>query len=89
MEGSGVSFSSSVVADGGGGVSLEEPDKPARVAGTYEVEDDCFVKLTLELPLDGTAAVMHFRAILAAGGREALGIQSDPGKTVSLRLTAR
>ena len=58
--------------------------------GTYEVVDDCFVKLVLELPADEhQAAGMHFRAILVDNGRESPGIQTDPGTFLALRLASK
>ena len=38
------------------------PGKPALPAGTYDVLDNCFVNLVLELPAgDNETTVMHFR----------------------------
>jgi len=86
-----VSLDGLLIADGAGGLSFAAgPDEPAPVAGTYDVQHDCFVELSLELAAGEKHKVaMHFRAILVERGREVIGIQTDPGTTVSLRLIAR
>jgi hypothetical protein len=84
-----ISFSGSLLADGAGGLSSDGPDEPARIAGTYDVQDDCYVNLTLELPSDARKEAMHFRAILVDNSREVLGIQTDPGRNAALRLVPR
>ena len=66
------------------------PDDPPLATGTYDVQDDCFVMLELGLPAQSQGApAMHFRAILADSGREVLGIQTDPGTVVALRLLSQ
>ena len=79
------------IADGARNLSFDSgPDEPALGAGSYEVADDCFVTLVLELPAaEHKTATMHFRAIVVDNGREVLGIQTDPGTVVALRLTSR
>jgi len=48
------------------------------------------VKLVLELPADEhKTAAMHFRAIPVDNGRAVLGIQTDPGAVVALRLVSK
>lgn len=86
-----VSFWGLLGADGSGNLSLASgPDEPAVVAGTYDVLDDCFVELVLQLPPgEHETAALHFRAILVENGREVLGIQTDPGTIVALRLVSR
>ena len=86
-----VSFSGLLMADGSGNLSFASgPDEPAAVAGTYDVLDDCFVELVLPLPPSGhETATIHFRAIVVENGREVLGIQTDPGTIVALRLISR
>ena len=86
-----VSVRGVVIADGARNLSFDSgPDEPALGAGTYEVADDCFVTLVLELPVgENKTATMHFRAILVDDGREVLGIQTDPGTVVALRLTSQ
>ena len=80
-----------LIADGAGSLSFSsEPDESPRVAGSYKVADGCFVMLVLELPAEEhQAAVMHFRAILVERGRELVGIQTDPGRVVALRLVSK
>jgi hypothetical protein len=80
-----------VIADSARNLSFDSgPDEPALGAGNYEVADDCFVTLVLELPADEhKAAAMHFRAILVDDGREVLGNQTDPGTVVALRLVSK
>jgi hypothetical protein len=66
------------------------PGEPPAAAGTYEVQGDCFLKLALELPVgEKQMATMHFRAIVVDEGREVLGIQTDPGTVVALRLVSK
>ena len=86
-----VSVRGVVIADGARNLSFDSgPDEPALGAGSYEVADDCFVTLVLELPAaEHKTATMHFRAILVDDGREVLGIQTDPGTVVALRLTSQ
>ena len=86
-----VSVRGVVIADGARNLSFDSgPDEPALAAGNYEVAEDCFVTLVLELPADEhKTAAMHFRAILVDDGREVLGIQTDPGTVVALRLTSQ
>jgi len=86
-----VSVRGVLIADGAGNLYFDSgPDEPALGVGSYEVQDDCFVKLVMELPADGNqAASMHFRAIVVDNGREVLGIQTDPGTVVALRLVAK
>ncbi len=86
-----VSVRGLLMADGTRNLSFASgPDSLALAAGTYEVLDDCFVKLVLELPEEEhQAAAMHFRAILADNGREVLGIQTDPGTIVAIRLVSQ
>ena len=82
-----VSLQGRMTADGAHNVSFASgPDQPV-AAGSYEVAADCFVTLTLELPVDGKQPpAMHFRAIVVDGGRALLGIRINPGAVVSLRL---
>ena len=86
-----VSLRGVLIADGARNLSFaSRPDESALVVGSYEVLDDCFVNLVLELPADEhQAAAMHFRAILVDNGREVLGIQTDPGTVVALRLVSK
>jgi hypothetical protein len=86
-----VSLRGVLIADGARNLSFNSgPDKPAVAGGTYEVQEDCFVTLVLELPAgEGKTATMHFRAILVDNGREVLGIQTDPGTIVAIRLVSQ
>lgn len=86
-----VSLRGVLLADGARSLSFAfGPDEPALAAGSYEVANDCFVELVLELPADEhQAAARHFRAILVDNGREVLGIQTDPGTVVALRLISK
>jgi hypothetical protein len=88
---SSLSRSVVLVAEGVGNLSAASgPDDAALAPGSYEVLDDCFVKLSVELPADERKTVtMHFRAILVDDGREVLGIQTDPGTVVALRLVSK
>ena len=86
-----VSVQGVAIADGARNLSFDSgPDEPALGAGNYEVAEDCFVTLVLELPAaEHKTATMHFRAIIVDNGREVLGIQTDPGTVVALRLTSQ
>jgi hypothetical protein len=85
------SLSGLLMADGAGGLSFATgPDGPTLSSGTYDVQDDCFVAIELELPAEGdVTAMMHFRAILVENSHEVLGIQTDPGTSVAFRLVSR
>ena len=78
-----VSVRGVLIADGAGNLSFSSgPDESPRAAGSYEVADECFVMLVLELPAEEhQAAVIHFRAILVERGREVMGIQTDPERS--------
>ena len=91
VDSGGLSFSGLLIADGTGNLSFASgPDEPPVTAGTYDVLDNCFVELVLQLTSDEhEPAAIHFRAILVENGREALGIQTDPGRIVAMRLVSR
>ncbi len=91
VESGRVSLKGVLIADGAGRLSLASvPDEPALTVGSYAVQDDCFVNLALELPAgEHKTATMHFRAIEVDNGREVLGIQTDPGTVVALRLVSK
>jgi hypothetical protein len=77
-----------LTADGAGNVAFSPATQfaPAPV-GTYEFEEGCLVHLAMELAAgDNETALMNFRGVLVNGGREVIGIQTDPGTTVSLHL---
>jgi hypothetical protein len=86
-----VSLQGVLIADGAGTLSLNSgPGQPVVAAGSYEVQGDCFVTLVLEMPAgEHKTATMHFRAILVDDGHEVLGIQTDPGTVVSVRLVSK
>lgn len=68
---------------------MPSTDSAAAGSGTFEVQDDCFVQLEFMLPGEsGLPQEMNFRGILVDGGRELLGMATDPGTAVSFRLTA-
>jgi len=68
-------------ADGAGHIKITAN---APGDGTFEVDADCVVRIQL-----GTEDPVNLRGILVDGGKEILAIQTDPGKTVSSRFTAR
>ncbi len=86
-----ISIEGVLAADGARNLTFTSgTGEPPRAAGTYDVQDDCFVNLDVELPAGPhKTAAMQFRAILVDDGREALGIQIDPGTVVALRLVSR
>ena len=85
------SSTTTLTADAAGTLSLNSgPGQPVVAAGSYEVESDCFMALVLEMPVGAhKTATMHFRAILVDDGHEVLGIQSDPGTVVAVRLVSK
>jgi hypothetical protein len=90
VESGRVSFTGLLIADGAGGLSFAtRPNLPTLTAGTYDVHDDCFMELALELRIGSKTEAMHFRAIVVEKGREVLAIQTDPGTVVALRLVSR
>jgi hypothetical protein len=86
-----VSLQGVLISDGAGTLSLNAgPDQPVVAAGSYEIQSDCFVTLVLEMPAgEKETAPMHFRAILSDDGHEVLGIQTDPGTVVAVRLVSK
>jgi hypothetical protein len=89
VESGRVSFTGLLIADGAGGLSFAtRPNLPTLAAGTYDVHDDCFGELTLQLRVGSKMEAMHFRAIVVEKGHEVLGIQTDPGTVVALRLVS-
>ena len=86
-----VSLRGLLIADGAGTLSLNAgTDQPVVAAGSYEIQSDCFVTLVLEMPAgEKKTAPMHFRAILSDDGQEVVGIQTDPGTVVAVRLVSK
>ena len=78
-----------VLENQGGQLSLTvASDSTPSGTGTLEVNDDCFVHLHLTLPMEtGHGGEMNFRGILVDDGSELLGMATDPGTAISLRLT--
>lgn len=74
----------------GNQVTLTPAGQPdLRTTGDFAVDSDCFVDLDLTVPDQaGGTFEMKFRGILVNGGNELLGMATDPGTAVSLRLTA-
>jgi len=66
-----------------------EGDSSAASSGTVQVDGDCFVHLDLMLALgSGDPVEVKFRGLLVKGGAELIGMATDPGSALSLRLTA-
>ncbi len=82
------SVSASGVLEASGGQLTLTPatDSAMPGSGTVQVGDDCFVQLHLSSPAE--MLDMNFRGILVDQGRQLLGMATDPGTSVSLRLTA-
>ncbi|MEO8592060.1 MAG: hypothetical protein ABI759_01955 [Candidatus Solibacter sp.] len=82
-----VSLHALLTADGRNRILASGPDETPEPVGSYEVQDDCFMKLVVGLPAGQPQTTeMHFRAILVDDGREVLGMQTDPGTIVALWL---
>lgn len=78
------------VAENRGDGALVLTSDSVTTAGKFQVGEDCFVQLELELPQpEGNRATMKFRGILVSGGQQILGMQTDPGTAVAITLTAR
>ena len=85
-----VKYTGLVKANGAGELSYSPGvSAPFQHAGSYEVEDDCFVKIELNLPPQDNTAAWNFRAIVVNGGHDLLGIESDPGMVATLRLSTK
>jgi hypothetical protein len=86
-----VSLQGVLIADGAGTLSLNSgPGQPVVAAGSYEVQGDCFVSLVVEMPAgEKKTTTMHFRAVLDGDGHEVVGIQTDPGTVVAVRLVSK
>ncbi|MBV9746321.1 MAG: hypothetical protein JO099_21405 [Acidobacteriia bacterium] len=85
-----LSQSGQIEADGQGNVSfIASPSSAAQHAGTFEIGDDCFVQLALQLSTGNDTVQWKFRAVVVNGGRELIGIESDPGTVATLRLTSK
>jgi hypothetical protein len=71
-------------ADGNTGLKFTpDKDSPAIDEASYEMEGECLV----HLKLTRSARTMNFRAVIANEGKEVLGIETDAGTTVMLRVT--
>jgi hypothetical protein len=82
-----ISQSGLIEADGQGNLAYApNASSPFQSAGTFDVEDDCFVQIELELPSgDG----WNFRAMLLNEGHDLLGIESDPGNAATVKMVSR
>ena len=60
----------------------------ASSAGSLQVDDDCWVHLDLMVPTETGAVEMNFRGILVNDGAQLLGMATNRGTALSLRLTA-
>jgi hypothetical protein len=80
-----------IEADGSSGIAFSSDSSAAPVKeGGFEMQDDCWVQLRMQLPAGGNeTASQTFRAVLANSGKELLGIQTDPGTAVTIHLVAR
>jgi hypothetical protein len=73
-----------IEADGNTGLRFTpDRDSAPADAATYQMEGDCVLRLQLTL----AGQPMNFRAILVNEGKELLGIETDAGSTVTLRIT--
>ena len=78
------SIDGSLDADGNTGLKFT-PDRGSVAVdeGSYQMEGACVA--TIKLTREGQT--MNFRAIVANEGKELVGIETDPGTTVSLKAT--
>lgn len=85
-----VSLQGTAETDGGGGISVRLQDASgASPTGTAEVGDDCFVQVDLPVPATGgQMGSRKFRAMLVDGGKHLIGVETDPGAIVTLRMDA-
>jgi len=84
-----LSLSGTIEQQGGQLTLTRSSDSSQMATGTAQVDGDCFVHLDLTLPAEnGERFEMKFRGMLVDGGRQMLGMATDPGTAVSLRLNA-
>ena len=70
-------------ADGNTGLRFTpDRDSTALTSASFQVEGDCLARLQFNRP----EGALHFRAVITDGGAELLGIQTDAGSTVTLRI---
>jgi hypothetical protein len=81
-----VNINGALEADGNTGLRFTPDRDSAPIeAATYEMEGECLVHLRFTHP----AGNMNFRAVLVSDGKELLGIETDAGAAVTLRITAQ
>ena len=82
----GVSIDGALDADGNTGLRFT-PDSDASPieAATYKMEGGCLV----HLQFTRAGQPMNFRAMLVNDGKELIGVETDAGATVTLRITAQ
>jgi hypothetical protein len=68
-----------VSMDGASGLTMGQGSDA--VHGSYQVDSDCFVEMTM--------GDVHLRGVLVNGGREVLAIQTDPAQMATVRFTAK
>jgi hypothetical protein len=75
----------------GGTLTISEASGRAAGRGTVQVGSDCIAQFDLQIPVTDTDATvpMKVRGVLLDEGKEILGIQTDPGTTVTAKFTAR
>jgi hypothetical protein len=80
-----LNINGAIESDGNSGLRFT-PDRDSSPidSAAYQMEGGCL--LHLELTRDGQT--LNFRAIIVNDGKELLGIETDAGTTVTLRITA-
>jgi hypothetical protein len=88
-----IAWSGLIESDGQGNLAYAaDASAPFEGAGTFQMEDDCIIDISLELTSgesESGTGVSNFRGVLVNGGKAVIGIESDPGTVVTLRLTAK
>jgi hypothetical protein len=80
-----------IEADGQGNLAFAASDSsPFEPAGSFQMEDDCTLEMSLELSSGESESVdvtWNFRGVLVNGGNAVIGIESDPGSVATLGLS--
>jgi hypothetical protein len=80
-----VSWSGTIGPDAAGNLKITIPNA-APASGTITIDSDCFAQIAMPMPSGDT---VNLRAILVTGGKQILGIQTDPGTTVTAKFNAK
>ena len=81
-----VNINGALDADGNTGLRFTpDRDSPPIDEAAFQIEEGCFVRLQFTR----AGETLNFRGVLTNSGKELIGIETDAGATVTLRLTAQ